>query len=192
MEAHQYLRLFTPVQKFDFQIHYSAPGKKAGCNWQPATGLVRLLQDKNGKHLRIKKVVKHETPQMKWRSHWGTSFKILTYKNTSNFAKLIASQTLNKLPTFYRTRRSTAVSTRAATGPYHSLLHPVHITEDYFSKIYLNIILPSVRTTFKWSLSFQLKLCRPVQFSATYATRTINLNLLNLTPLVIRKTYGTA
>ena len=78
----------------------------------------------------------------------------LTPHSTVLLEKLTVSQLVNKFPTFYGTRRF-ITTFKSAHKLYHSRLDPDHTPTSYFLKLHLNIILPSMPQSPKWTLSLR-------------------------------------
>ena len=76
--------------------------------------------------------------------------------------KLTCFQLVKKFPAFYGTRRFITAFTKCPP-PVHvqSQINPVHTATSHFLKIPLNIILPSMPGSPKWSLSLRFPTPKP-------------------------------
>jgi len=79
--------------------------------------------------------------------------------------KLNGSQLVNKFPTFYGTRRLITKFTSARHLPILREINPIHALASHFLKFHLNIILPYMPGSYKWSLSLRFPHQNPVYTS---------------------------
>ena len=95
-----------------------------------------------------------------------------TPRNSVVLEKLTGFQLVKKFPAFYVTRRfvTAFTTTRHLSLSWASSIQ-VHIPTSYFLKIHLNIILPSMPGSPKWSLSQMLSRQNPVYASPLPYTR---------------------
>ena len=95
-------------------------------------------------------------------STFGINFRTLSPYSRVFLEKLTGFQLVKKFPAFYGTRRLIT-----AVTPAHILsqLDPDHTPTFYFLKIHLNIILPSMLGSPKWSLFLRLSHQTPVYAS---------------------------
>ena len=80
---------------------------------------------------------------------------LLTPCSTFLLENLAGFQTVTKFPQFMETENSLPQTQVPAPVSILSQLDPVHNSTSHFLKIYLNIILPSIPGSSKWSLSFR-------------------------------------
>ena len=95
----------------------------------------------------------HSIPQFLQQP--DVSIYLLTYSSRVLLEKLTSSQLVKKRSAFYGTRSSLPHSQVPTTCPYLSQIDPVHTLTSHFLQIHINIIIPSMPGSSKWSLSLR-------------------------------------
>jgi len=107
----------------------------------------------------------HISNELKPSFTYIISYLLTPYSTVLN-EKLTTTQLVKKFPTFYETRRFRYHSHKCPSPvPILSQLDPVHTPTSHFLKIHLNIILPSMPGSLKWSLSLRFPHQNPVYAS---------------------------
>ena len=97
--------------------------------------------------------------------------------------KLTGSQPVKKFPAFYGTRWIITSSQYPTAVPILSQIVQVHAPESHFLKIHLNIVVPYMFGSYKWSLSLRFPHQNPIYTPLLFpirATCPVHLILLGL------------